>query len=82
MKDFVRLRPDPSQDDFPGRRLRLLFDADSGCIDLLDESTLPERVHRPDAIHITEHHSVYLDHASIKWLAEAAAELVAHLEGK
>lgn len=74
---FVRLhRWDPK---CPGLRLRLSRDPDE-LAELVEETTLPERVLNPDARRLECHQRIVLTTENVRWLHEATGELLVEME--
>lgn len=74
---FVRLHHwDPK---CPGLRLRLSRDPDE-IAELVEETTLPERVLNPEAHRLERHTSITLTTENVRWLHEATGELLAVME--
>lgn len=72
----AHIRPDTDQAGNPGKRLRLERMADNEpLIELVEETTLPERVHRQDAHRADCHEVIILTPASARWLAMALLDL-------
>lgn len=74
---FVRLHHwDPKR---PGLRLRLSRDPDE-IAELVEETTLPERVMNHDANRVERHERISLTTENVRWLHEATGELLAEME--
>lgn len=70
---FIRIHAcDPLQ---PGRRLRLERE-DGELAQLLDETTLPERVLSESAQRIKRHEQIWLTAIEARWLHDALGELL------
>lgn len=74
---FVRLHHwDPK---CPGLRLRLSREPDE-CAELVEETTLPERVMNPNANRVDCRERISLTTENVRWLHEVTGELLAEME--
>lgn len=74
---FVRLHHwDPK---CPGLRLRLEWKPGENA-QLVEETTLPERVLNPDAHRLERHEHIWLTSENVRWLFEALSELLCEME--
>lgn len=74
---FVRLHH--WDEKSPGLRLRLDWEPGDNA-ELVEETTLPERVMNPDANRKEMHERIMLTTQNVRWLHEALGELLAEME--
>lgn len=76
---FIRLHAcDPKQ---PGRRLRLERE-DGELAQLVEETTLPERVMSPNAQRVERHEHLWLTAVEARWLYDSLGELLPKWEAQ
>lgn len=74
------IRPYDDQAAHPGRRIRIIDDGI--VVDLLDEVTLPERVHTLDARRVRIHGEILLTNGEFEWLFARMVEIRASRAAK
>lgn len=78
---FARVLPFADQANFPGGRFCVERDEDDSTVRIMDETTLPERVHSVAANRRDIHQQLELSTTQVRWLHQALGELLAETDG-
>lgn len=73
---MIAVRPDDDQRESPGRRLRVQQDEPDDLVRIIDEVTLPERVHLPIVYRTTIEAEILLTVRRATWLHAVLGELL------